>query len=83
MADAPGTIRRIPDPQAEMERLAFDRQVTAGQVCAAADRHCDPDCEISPAHCCFWHEQYRKRAHDPAHCDRAWAAKEARDAARR
>jgi hypothetical protein len=70
----PGTIRQISDPAEEMARLALQRQISAGQVCPAADRACDADCERGAAHCLGWHLPRRSRAHDPAHCDRAWAA---------
>ena len=34
MGDPPGTFRRIDDPQAEVDRLARDRQIAAAQICA-------------------------------------------------
>jgi hypothetical protein len=79
MADAPGTIRRIAALQAEADRLAFGRQLTAGQICHEEDRRCDADCEIGPRHCANLHACLSSRGHDAAHCDRTWAAKEERD----
>jgi hypothetical protein len=75
VADPPGTFRRIDDPQAEVDRLARERQIAAAQICAADDRGCDADCEIGPAHC-PWHHQpsHKPDHHDPNHCDRVWAA---------
>jgi hypothetical protein len=63
--DAPGTFRRIDDPEAEVMRLSRERQVSAGQVCAGEDRRegC-PMRDVRP----------RLRAHDPDHCDRVWEA---------
>lgn len=78
MAELRGSFSFIRDPQGEAERLAFERQVSAGQVCAAQDRSCDADCEIGPAHCPNHHQA--RKTHDPDHCDRAWAAREASDA---
>jgi hypothetical protein len=75
----PGTAHQVPDPEAEVARLAFDRQVQAGQVCSAEDRRCDPDCESGPEHCQGHHAVRWKRTHDPDHCDRIWAAREASD----
>lgn len=60
-----GIAREIDDPQAEIERLARDRQVSAGQICAEEDR---------AAGCPYHGVPQRERAHDPAHCDRAWGA---------
>lgn len=63
MADPPGTFRRIDDPQAEVERLARERQIAAGQVCAEVVRRDGCPMRRLPP---------RSRAHDPDHCDRAW-----------
>lgn len=65
MADPPGTFRHIDDPQAEVERLARQRQIAAAQICAPPDRAggC-PMRDVRP----------RLRAHDPDHCDRVWSA---------
>ena len=65
MADAPGTFRRIDDPQAEVDRLARDRQISAGQICAEQDRRDG---------CPMRNVRPRLRAHDPDHCDRVWSA---------
>ena len=65
MADAPGTFRPIDDPQAEVDRLARDRQIAGGQICAEEDRRDG---------CPMRNVRPRLRAHDPDHCDRAWAA---------
>ena len=75
MADPPGTFREIGDPQAEVDRLARQRQISAGQICAEEDRGCDADCEIGPSHCSWHHQPSHKRDyHDPGHCDRVWGA---------
>ena len=75
MADPPGTFRRIDDPQAEVDRLARDRQVSGGQICGEVVRRCDRDCEIGPVHCPWHHQPRHKRGyHDPDHCDRVWGA---------
>jgi hypothetical protein len=74
MADPPGTIRRIPDPHAEMHRLGRERQAAAGQICAEEGRACDADCEIGAFHCVWHHQPHHKQGyHDPDHCDRVWA----------
>lgn len=72
----PGALRPIPDPEAEIARLALQRQILAGQVCPEADRACDPDCEIGPPHCAMHHQA--RKAHDATHCDRVWAEASAR-----
>ena len=65
----PGTAHEVPDPEAEVAALAFDRQVRAGQICSAEDRE--------PLGRCAEHDEPgRMRRHDPGHCDRAWAARE-------
>ena len=65
MADLPGTLRHIEDPQAEVDRLARQRQISAGQICAEEDRRED---------CPMRNVRPRLRAHDPDHCDRVWSA---------
>ena len=65
MADPPGTFRHIDDPQAEVERLARDRQIFAGQICSEVVRRDGCPMRRQPA---------RSRAHDPDHCDRVWGA---------
>jgi hypothetical protein len=65
MADPPGTFREIDDPQAEVDRLARERQITAGQVCAEVVRRDG---------CAMRRIRPRLRTHDPDHCDRVWEA---------
>jgi hypothetical protein len=73
MADQRGILREIPDPQAEVDRLSRERQISAGQICAEGDRRCDADCEAGPVHCIWHHQPRHKRGyHDPDHCDRVW-----------
>lgn len=73
MAELRGSFSFIRDPQGEAERLAFERQVNAGQICSAEDR-------AMRERCAEHDEPGRMRRHDPGHCDRAWAAREASDA---
>jgi hypothetical protein len=58
-----GHVRLITDLGAEVTRLARERQVRAGQVCAPGNRR-----DGCPMH----HVPPRERAHDPDHCDRVW-----------
>jgi hypothetical protein len=58
-----GHVRVIASPEAEVMRLARERQVRGGQICAEADRRDG---------CPERHAPPRERGHDPAHCDHAW-----------
>ena len=65
MGDPPGTFRRIGDPQAEVERLARERQIAASQICTQEQR---------ADGCLQRHSRPMIRSHDPDHCDRVWGA---------
>jgi hypothetical protein len=71
MSDPRGHLRPVGDLDAEMMRLARERQVTGGQVCAAQDR-CTAGCEGGLPHCGQAHRLPSARTHDSAHCDRVW-----------